>query len=53
MFRYGNWNESRHHWTRLGRELGIEARRIDDPEVAVIRDSLSFGPPNPLYVPDL
>ena len=53
MFRHANWHDSREHWTKLGRELGIESRHVDDSEVASIRNSLSFGPPNPLYVLDL
>ena len=53
LFQHGNWHESREYWTNVGRELGIEHRQVDDPEVARIRDSLPFGPPNPLLVIDV
>ena len=53
MIQYADWHHYRQHWTNVGRELGIEARRIDDSEVAVIRDSLPFGPPNPFHAMDL
>ena len=49
MFRYGNWHDSRQHWTNVGRELGIETRQVDDSDVAGIRDMLPFGPPNPVH----
>ena len=53
MFRYGNWNESSQHWTNVGRELGIEHKQVEDSDVAIIRDTLPFGPPNPVHVIDL
>ena len=53
MFRHGNWQESSQHWTNVGRNLGIEHRQVDDSEVAVIRDTLPFGPPNPVHVMNL
>ena len=53
MFRFGNWHDCRQHWTNVGRELGIENRHIDDSDVAAIRDSLPFGPPNPVHVQDV
>ena len=53
MFQYGNWHDSREYWANVGKELGIEARRVDDSDVARTRDRLPFGPPNPLYVLDL
>ena len=53
MFRYGDWHESGQHWTSVGRELGIEHRQVEDSQVAGIRDTLPFGPPNPVHVMDL
>ena len=53
MFRHGNWHDSSQHWARVGKELGIENRHIGDFDVAVIRDTLPFGPPNPLHVLDV
>lgn len=53
MFRYGNWHDSREHWTKLGKGLGIEACELVDSDVAAIRDSLPFGPPNPWHVMEL
>lgn len=53
MFRHGNWHDSRQHWTNIGKELGIEDRHVADSDVATIRDSLPFGPPNPQHVLDL
>ena len=37
----------------MGKELGIENQHIDDSDVAAIRDSLPFGPPNTLHVLDV
>ena len=53
MFRYGDWNHDRQHWTNVGKELGIEDRQVDDSDVACIRDMLPFGPPNPVHVLDV
>ena len=53
MFRYANWHDSREHWTRVGKQLGIEGQQLVDSDVAAIRDSLPFGPPNPLHVMEL
>ena len=53
LFRHGNWHDRREYWTKVGRELGIENRHVDDSDVATIRDSLPFGPPNPLHVVDV
>ena len=53
MFRYGDWHESGQHWTNVGKGLGIEHRQVEDSQVASIRDTLPFGPPNPAHVMDL
>ena len=53
MFRYGDWHASGQHWTNVGRQLGIEHRHVEDSDVAAIRDTLPFGPPNPVHVLDL
>ena len=53
MFQHGDWHDSREHWTNVGKQLGIEPQRIEDSDVAGIRDTLPFGPPNPVHVLDL
>ena len=53
MFRFGNWHDSREHWTNVGKESGIESRQIVDSDVARIRDTLPLGPPNSLHVLDV
>ena len=53
MFRYGDWHASEQHWTNVGRQLRIEHRHVEDSDVAAIRDTLPFGPPNPMHVLDL
>ncbi len=53
MFRYGDWHASEQHWTNVGRQLSIEHRHVEDSDVASIRDTLPFGPPNPMHVLDL
>ena len=53
LFRYGDWHASEQHWTNVGRQLRIEHRHVEDSDVAAIRDTLPFGPPNPMHVLDL
>lgn len=47
------WEEQHEYWNNLGKSMRKDVRKLENRDVAKIRESLPFGPPSPQRVEEL